>query len=279
MIPPAYVANPLADAVIHTESGVAEHIDVATYSRTRGFVQGRLTRGETPGFDAALRLLNGDTAGGGRLSAVEAMPLWQTGLILLPQECAEPFASPDITVARDTYLRHGFIVLPQLVTPDATRILTDHYRTSVPAGKLTHGDRQANRHRAHNDPAGRVALNALRETVERIVGNPIKNSYAYASLYCGGTDLPRHRDRPQCRYTLSLQIDHQPLPPDGRSPWPVQLHLDPDAAPVECFQTIGGGILFHGSDILHGRPTLPPDQHSWVLLLHYVDIAFDGPLD
>jgi hypothetical protein len=279
MIPSAYVANPLADAVIHNKAGVAEHIDVAAYSRARGFVQGRLTRDETPGFDAALRFLNGAPADGAPLSPVEAMTLWQSGLILLPPERAEPFASPNVSVERDKYIRHGFILLPELVTPEATLILTNHYRASVAAGKLTHGDRQANRHCAHNDPAGRVTLNLLRETVERIVGSPIKSSYAYASLYCGGTDLPWHRDRPQCRYTLSLQIDHQPLPPDGRSPWPVQVRLDPDAPPLDCFQTIGGGILFRGCEISHGRPTLPPDQRSWVLLLHYVDRDFDGPLD
>lgn len=279
MIPSAYVANPLADTVIHAEAGVAEHIDVATYSRARGFVQGRLTRGQAPGFDAALRFLTGDATDSPPLSPVEAMTLWQVGLILLPQERAEPFTSPNATVERDTYVRHGCVILPELVTPEATLILREHYQAKIAAGKLKLRDRQANRYCAHNDPAGRVALNALREVVERIVGSPIKSSYAYASLYCGGTDLPMHTDRPQCRYTLSLQIDHQPLPPDGRSPWPVQVDLDPGAPPLDFFQTIGGGILFRGCEIPHGRPTLPPDQNSWVLLLHYVDIDFDGSLD
>ncbi|MGX1305703.1 hypothetical protein AB7M35_000423 [Amorphus suaedae] len=279
MIPSAYVANPLADAVIHAEAGVADHIDIATYSRMRGFVQRRLTRNGTPGFDAILRFLDDDAEGGAPLSADEVMTLWQTGLILVPQERAEPLVPPAVTVERDEFAKDGVILLSELVTPDATRILTDHYRAAVAAGKLTHGDRQANRHCAHNDAAGRVMLSALRETVERIVGTPIKSSYAYASLYCAGADLPWHTDRPQCRYTLSVQIDHQPLPQDGRSPWPVQVRIDPDATPLECFQTIGGGVLFRGCDVAHGRPALPPDQSSWVLLLHYVDIDFDGSLD
>lgn len=279
MIPSAYVANPLVDAVIHAESGVAEHIDVAAYSRARGFVQGRLTKGETPGFEAALRFLVGDTANSTPLSPSEAMTLWQTGLILLPQERAERFTSPNATVARDLYVRHGCILLPELVTPDATRILREHYQAKLAAGALKLLNGRTDRYCAHNDPAGRVALNALREVIERIVGSPIKSSYSFASLYRGGTDLPMHIDRPQCRYTLSLQIDHQPLPPGGRSPWPVQVDLDPGAPPVDFFQTIGGGVLFRGAEITHGRPALPPDQRSWVLLLHYVDIDFDGPLD
>lgn len=279
MIPSPYIANPLVDVVIQVEKGVAEHIDVSAYSQARGFVQGRLTRGETPGFDAARRFLDGGGADAAPLSPGEAMTLWQSGLIVLPQERAEPFVASPLPMDRASYVRDGFILLPELVTPEATRILREHYRTSVAAGKLALGDRLATRHCVHNDPAGRVTLKALRETVQRIVGAPIKGSYAYASLYCGGTDLPWHRDRPQCRYTVSLQIDHQPRPPDGRSPWPIQVFLDPDTPPIDCFQTIGGGILFRGCEIKHGRPTLPLDQGSWVLLLHYVDADFEGSLD
>jgi hypothetical protein len=279
MIPAPYVANPLADAIIHIEAGAAEHIDAAGYSRVRGFVHGRLTRDETPGFDAALRLLAGAETGERPLSSTETITLWQVGLIILPQERAEPFAALDTPFARDNYVRHGFEVVPRMVTPEAARILVEHYRPLAAAGKLALGDRQANRYRAHNDPAGRVALSALRATVERIVGSPLKGSYSYASLYRGGTDLPRHLDRPQCRYTVSLQLDHRPSPPDGRSPWPIQLYLDPDAPPLDCLQTIGGGILFRGCDIPHGRPPLPPDQESWLLLLHYVDVEFEGSLN
>lgn len=279
MIPAAYVVNPLVDAVILTEEGFATHINVASYSRSRGFAHTQLALNQTPGFDAALRLVRGEEVTNARLTPDEVMTLWQAGLILMPQECARPFASPKVVTERDTYDRHGYLLLPELVTPEALGILTRHYRESVAAGRLTIGDRQANRHRAHNDAAGRVTLRALRQTVERIVGKPIKCSYAYASLYRGGTDLPAHRDRPQCCYTVSLQIDHQPLPPDGRSPWPLQLHLDHGAPPTDCFQPIGGGILFRGTEIAHGRPPLPPDQASWLLLLHYVDHDFDGPLD
>ncbi|MBX9634967.1 MAG: hypothetical protein K2X44_08300, partial [Magnetospirillum sp.] len=186
MIPAAYVVNPLVDTVIRADKGTVERIDISAYSRVRGFLQGGLTRDEMQGFDAALRLVGGGGASGAPLSPAEAMILWQTGLIVLPQECAEPFLSPNAVVERADYVRHGFAMLPELVTAEATRILAEHYRAWVAAGKLALGDRQANRYRAHNDPAGRVVLNALRGTVERVVGSPIKSSYAYASLYCGG---------------------------------------------------------------------------------------------
>ena len=280
MTPATFMANPLADAVVRVDAGAAERIEVAAYSAQRGFLRGRLIRGETPGYEAARRFLDG-ASGVAELSPAESMALWQAGLLVLPQERAAPFVPPQMEVGaeRAAYLRQGFTELPACVTAEAVGILVGHYRALVASGQLRRGDSQADRFIVHNDAAGRVVQRALRGMVERIVGNPVKGSYTYASLYCGGTDLPVHRDRPQCKYSVSLLIEHRPAPPDGRSPWPVQVYAEPGAAPVECFQTLGGGILFRGHEIPHGRPALPSDQDSWVMLLHYVDADFEGSLD
>ena len=89
--------------------------------------------------------------------------------------------------------------------------------------------------------------------------------------------LPVHTDRPQCKYTLSLLIDHQPAPADGISPWAIQIHVRPGADPVDCFQSLGGGVLFRGCELPHGRQPLAVDETCWTLLAHYVDFA--GSLD
>jgi hypothetical protein len=79
---------------------------------------------------------------------------------------------------------------------------------------------------------------------------------------------------------MSLVIDHQPIPADGLSPWPLQFFGEPGGPPLECFQPIGGGALFRGGEVRHGHPTpLPPNEQCWVMLLAYVDSSFDGPLD
>lgn len=272
------IPNPLVDA-ISQETADGRSIDLSTHVAGRGFTRVRMTEDRTPGFGIVWRFLTApdgfSTTG---LREDEARILWLFGLLLGPEDQPCPFVC-NASPVDGGYARHGVALLPELVTPAAVRALSAHYRKGVANGAFTRSDSQADRHHVHNDPAGRIALRALRGTVERIVGSPVKGSYSYASLYCGGTELPMHVDRPQCRYTLSLQIDHQPLPPDGRSPWPVQVRLAPDGPPAEYFQTIGGGILFRGCEFVHGRPPLPPDQESWVLLLHYVDADFAGPLD
>ena len=135
------------------------------------------------------------------------------------------------------------------------------------------------RHVAHNDPAGRVLIAALREAVESVVGHPVKPSYSFASLYCAGAELVRHVDRPQCEYTLSLLLDYAPNPGHSAAPWPILLFPSPEKPPLECRQSVGGGLLFQGRRIPHARPPLPEGHRCWVLLLHYVDAQFDGALE
>ena len=284
MKPNAHIRNPLVDIVVGEVDGVPARIDISSYSAARGFAKDRLSRDEDGiRFEAALRLLlatdDADLAAMG-LSADALCTLWRSGLIILPEERADAFAAPGVfAMAREAYAAQGFTLIPECVTMAATAILAAHYRTEVAGGRLKRGDKQSDRYHAHNDPAARVVQGALRPAVERIVGVPIKGSYTYASLYCGGATLDKHIDRPQCKYTVSLLIDHRPTPSDGRSSWPVEVYLGADVPPVACFQSLGGGILFRGHEIPHGRPALAPGEESWVILLHYVDADFDGPLD
>lgn len=276
------IPNPLADALFREGADGRRCIDLSTYVAGRGFSEIRLIEGTSPGFDIVWRFLtapDGPSVAG--LREEEMQLLWLFGLLLGPGEQPCPFAADPATAegSREGYARHGVALLPELVTPEAVRALVDHYHKGMAKGVYPRNDCPPDRYYVHNDPAGRVALKALKGTVERVVGSPVKGTYTYASLYCGGTDLPMHTDRPQCQYTVSLQIDHRPLPPDGRSPWPIQVRLVPDGPPAEYFQTIGGGVLFRGCELVHGRPLLPPGQDSWVLLLHYVDADFAGPLD
>jgi hypothetical protein len=272
--------NPLVDAAFRQTADGRVRIDLSTYVAGRGFTELRLTEGESLGFDIVRRFLTtADAAFVAGLSQGDAQLLRLLGLLLAPGEQPLAFVVPDAVPTDDSYARDGVAVLPRLVPPAVRQALIDYYRKGVAVGAFVRGDKQIDRYYIHNDPAARVAQRALQATVEQVVGVPLKGSYTYASLYCGSADLPPHKDRLPCRYTLSLQIDHQPLPADGRSPWPIHIHLKRGMPSTEYFQTIGGGILFRGHDLAHYRPALPPDQTSWTMLLHYIEIDFDGPLD
>jgi hypothetical protein len=281
-----YVPNPLVDVVVelHEVRDEPVRIDVSSYSNLRGFNKVRLTRGDGAAFDAALRFLFRDDDDAERaatdLAAREKQALWQAGLIVRRSEIGDPIASPKFDAATSGSLgRDGFIVVDECITPSATARVAKHFKKEIACGRPQRRDHTPDRHVVHNDPAARIIQRELLGAVERIVGSPIKSSYAYALLYRGGAILPAHTDRQPNKYTVSLLIDHLPTPSNGCSPWPFHLFPDRAGPPVECFERIGGGIVFRGGEILHGRPRLPDGEECWTFVLGYVDAGYGGNLE
>lgn len=277
--PTAFKRNPVSDVrVVETDSGGPSRIVVSTYSAVKGFAETILERAAGPAFAAALDIA-ADQSAPDRLSPDMVMTLWASGLIVLPPETVPAFAPSRFAASPDDFARDRFALLADCLTPEMVHILARHYAKAVENGEVGLADGSVDRWQLHNDPAGRVVQRALLPAVEALVGAPVKPSYCYASLYRQGAVLPVHTDREQCEYTLSVLIDHNPAPANGVSPWPIQVYPRPDSEPIDCFQSLGGGILFCGRDLPHGRKPLPADETCWTLLLHYVDADFAGPLD
>src|SRR5262249_53384975 len=109
-----------------------------------------------------------------------------------------------------------------------------------------------------------------------VVGRPIKPSYTYTACYESGSELPRHTDREQCEYSISLCIDFEPEP-NGATPWPLYLETPRGVAAVH--QALGDGLLYRGRLLPHYRFRLGPRCRSTSLFLHYVDADFRGSLN
>ena len=260
--PTAFIRNPATDVrVVEADADGPLCIAVSAYSALKGFTETVLDRAaEELAFRAALELAAGREEVLGWLSPDIALALWGSGLIILPPEKVAPFAPSRFTASADAFAADGFTLLRDCLTPAMVDILAAYYRAEVDGGGARLSTGSVDRRHLHNDPAGRVVQRALLPAVAALVGVPVKPSYSYASLYREGATLPVHTDRPQCQYTLSLLIDHQPVPADGISPWALQVHARPDAEPVDCFQSLGGGILFRGCDLPHGRQPLAADE-------------------
>jgi hypothetical protein len=108
-----------------------------------------------------------------------------------------------------------------------------------------------------------------------VAGEPLKPSYVYFVSYQGGAQLPRHADRAQCEYSVTLLVDHAPEP-ELSSPWPIHLH--PQGGRVSVFQGLGDALFYRGRQIEHHRDPLPEGYTSSSLLLHYVREDFAGRL-
>lgn len=104
--------------------------------------------------------------------------------------------------------------------------------------------------------------------VAAIVGRRVYPSYGYVRAYWQGAQLPVHRDRVGCDWTMSVAIARQPR----TLPWALQVgdHNELHEVTLEP----GDAVLFAGRDVLHGRNGFSPGWYI-ALFLHWVTDPHD----
>ena len=97
--------------------------------------------------------------------------------------------------------------------------------------------------------------------LENIVDQPLLPTYSYGRLYTNENELTKHRDRPACEISVTVQL--------GRShnyAWPLY-------AGNERFDLAeGDGVIYYGCDIEHWRNKCdgPQGYYSGQAFFHYV---------
>jgi hypothetical protein len=173
--------------------------------------------------------------------------------------------------------RLGYAPLAGLIHPFHLGALRQYFRTLIRRGRLRLGDRQSpRRFAAHNESVSRFFHHQLAGAVSDVVGAPVKPSYVYLAGYQRGAELPKHTDRAQCEFSLTLLVDYTPEP-EAAAPWP--LHLDTPDGRTTVYQALGDALLYRGRQLPHYRTLIPDGQTSTSLFFHYVAADFDGPVD
>lgn len=199
--------------------------------------------------------------------AREDVPEPQAGFISAASEAARRFAT------------HGYATVRLDLPLAQLSALQRYYENLIANGWLSLGDEQSNRYHGHNDPVAVMLQWRVLPLIKFVTRAKIMPSYAYAIRYGRGAELPKHTDRPQCKYTVALLLDLDGAEVAGVSPWPLTLH--PSGAGesgVDIHQTIGQALMYYGQTIPHSRVPLDSCQSSTSLLLHYVDEDFSGTL-
>ena len=132
------------------------------------------------------------------------------------------------------------------------------------------------RHVAHNEEVARFIHNQISPLVNEIAPEPVKPSYCYLSVYKSGAYLPKHIDRAQCAWNLSLLIDTEPEMFEADA-WPIFLEVDGEAVKVQL--EMGDGVLYRGTRIPHWRDPLPQGQMATLIFFHFVPVDFKGSLN
>lgn len=97
--------------------------------------------------------------------------------------------------------------------------------------------------------------------LEQIVGYELLPTYAYSRLYANGNILEKHKDRPACEISITVQL--------GRShnyAWPIY------AGNQRFDLAEGDGMVYHGCDIEHWRDQCngPDGYYSGQAFFHFV---------
>ena len=179
--------------------------------------------------------------------------------------------------AAESFRRTGVAVLPCLFSAVELEIVRRYFLYLRDGNWLKPDRHQTCQKIVQNDPVSRHVQDGLVPLVTKLVGRTVKPSFSYATEYHGEAPLPRHTDRAQCEYTMSLFVDFDPQPGSDMCPWPLIVHhADGDQ---EYRQTRGGSLLFKGRVLEHSRPPLPPGARAMLFFLCFVHEDFTGPLN
>ena len=179
--------------------------------------------------------------------------------------------------ARAQFQSYGYAIVRNLLHPVHIAALRRYYRGLVARGRLPRGDNQvAGRHRLHSEPVGMFFHPQLASLVSRIAGEPVKPSYLYFASYPAGSCLPRHVDRIQSEFSVSLLVDYSP---DNGGPcgWPLFLeHPRLPNGVVSADLGVGDALLYRGCEQYHYRDPLPEGHQSTSLFFFYLPEGFVG---
>jgi hypothetical protein len=171
----------------------------------------------------------------------------------------------------------GYAVVRDLISPVFLGAMRHYYRALVAGGRLPRGDDQvAERYRLHSEPVAMFFHGQLSRLVGQIAGEPVKPSYLYFASYPSGSALPKHVDRIQCEFSISLLIDYSP-DPSGPCGWPLFLeHADLPGGVVSADLGIGDAVFYRGRRLAHYRDRLPEGHQSSSIFLHYLRQDYIG---
>lgn len=177
-------------------------------------------------------------------------------------------ADRPAVAAAETFRGQGYVVVAQLIDAALANFFWSYVHTKFASLLLGSGgplvpDSLGN----YGDPAFDGLLEFLRPRIEERTGLSLHSTYSMFRLYRHGNELKRHRDRPACEISVSLNIGQTPA-----EPWPI--HVEGGSGAHTALLAPGDGLIYRGIDLFHWREPYAGRELVQVFL-HYVDR--DGP--
>lgn len=168
-----------------------------------------------------------------------------------------------------------YAILRGIIPPLQLAALRRHLRRLDQADYPTR-DPEIGRAVMENENVTHFIHHQINDLINRVTQEPIKPSYTLLCFYSDGASLPRHIDRAQCVWNVSLLIDTEPET-DLDSSWPI--YLEVNGEPREVRLEMGDAVLYRGAETPHWRDALPDGQKATLIFCHFVPVDFKGSLN
>ena len=111
-----------------------------------------------------------------------------------------------------------------------------------------------NTYSIYGDPAFDTLLMKMLPVMKKETGLDVVPTYSYARMYKKGDELKKHKDRPSCEISTTLNL--------GGDPWPIFLENN------KVVLEIGDMLIYEGCKLEHWREPFEGDNCGQVFL-HY----------
>jgi len=163
-------------------------------------------------------------------------------------------------------IKNNYLHVPEFITNDEAQFLAKEFREHCKTFNLQ-GDPQApNSQAVYNFlPFVRLLVKKI-EHVSELLGEEVLPTYTYARVYKNDSVLERHRDRPACEISITLNLSKD-------INWPIYFQR-PNDSEASAELNPGDAVLYLGCQADHWRNKFEGEEHIQ-LFLHYV--RADGP--
>jgi hypothetical protein len=158
-------------------------------------------------------------------------------------------------------IQNNYLHVPGFINPQQALDLAKEFKEYCTKFNLQ-GDPQApNSHSMYDFmPFVRLLVEKVPE-VSDLLGEKVLPTYTYARVYKEGSELLRHRDRPACEVSLTLNLSKD-------KDWPIYFQR-PDKLETSVELEPGDAVLYLGCQADHWRNKFE-GQECVQLFMHYV---------
>lgn len=147
-----------------------------------------------------------------------------------------------------------FSVLKNIITREHSDLLASIIRSQP----IKEGDESVPDSFSYSNlPEVNILLGLLCHKMSEASGKTLLPTYSYSRVYNHGSELKKHKDRPSCEWSITINLSQD-------TKWPIFMNG------TELNLEVGDGCIYQGCIIEHWRPQFTGKEYIQIFL-HYVD--------